>query len=176
MFGKKAAATTVDTAATTANTAATTANATATALLAKAKEALSKALAVGKWVALGAAVAGAGVLIYQFAKDSDAAGQMVMNFADNISGMVNKAVAMIPQIAQAFTAALPVIIQAGVKIFTSLVDGLCAGDPADSCCDSSDHKCADNGNHEQSADDNKRSRADNACFDTGTCTGYPDAC
>lgn len=124
VFGKKAAATTVDTAATTANTAATTANATATALLAKAKEALSKALAVGKWVALGAAVAGAGVLIYQFAKDSDAAGQMVMNFADNISGMVNKAVAMIPQIAQAFTAALPVIIQAGVNIFTSLVDGL----------------------------------------------------
>lgn len=124
VFGKKAAATTADTAATTANTAAMTANTTATTVLTKAKAALSKMLAVGKWVALGAAIAGAGLLIYQFAKDSNAAGEMVAGFADKVSEMIGKVVEMIPQIVAAITAALPAIIEAGVQIFTALVNGI----------------------------------------------------
>ena len=124
VFGKKAAATTADTAATTANTAAMTANTTATTVLTKAKAALSKMLAVGKWVALGAAIAGAGLLIYQFAKDSNAAGEMVAGFADKVSEMIGNVVEMIPQIVAAITAALPAIIEAGVQIFTALVNGI----------------------------------------------------
>ena len=129
IFGKKAAATTVDTAALTANTGATTANTTATNILTKAKKALSKALVVGKWVALGAAIAGAGYLIYQFAQDSTAASDMVMGFADNVSGMVGKIVEIIPQIVDAITAALPVLIEAGVQIFMALVNGITEAAP-----------------------------------------------
>lgn len=124
VFGKKAAATTADTAATTANTAAMTANTTATTALTKAKAALSKMLAVGKWVALGGAIAGAGLLIYQFAKDSNAAGEMVAGFADKVSEMIGNVVEMIPQIVAAITAAPPAIIEAGVQIFTALVNGI----------------------------------------------------
>ena len=129
IFGKKAAATTVDTAATTANTTATAANTKATNALAKAKSALSKVLTVGKWVALGAAIAGAGYLIYQFAKDSTAASDMVMGFADNVSGIIDKVVEIMPQIVNAIIAALPVMIEAGVQIFMALVNGITTAIP-----------------------------------------------
>lgn len=129
LFGKKTIATTTDTAATAANTAATTANTTATNLLTKAKSALSKALAVGKWVALGAAVVGAGVLLYQFAKDSDAASAMVEGFTDKAVSMVGKFAGMIPQVVQALGTMLPTIINAGGEILLALMQGIAQAIP-----------------------------------------------
>lgn len=130
LLGKKAAATTADTAATTANTAATTANATATNALAKAKTVLNKALGAGKWIALGAAIAGASVLLYKFATDAEGMSVAVEGIANKAAEMIGKAADMVPKMIEGIQAALPALMDAGVTILTALVDGILQALPA----------------------------------------------
>ncbi|MCU7380855.1 hypothetical protein OBO34_21305 [Clostridiales Family XIII bacterium ASD5510] len=118
------------TAATVADTAASTANAAANNAAGKAHKGLSKVLTAGKFLLIGAAIAGVVALLLAFAKDGDAATLMVQNFALKVQEMIGKFAEMIPTILSAITTALPVILQAGVNILLSIINGITSALPS----------------------------------------------
>ncbi|MBR6604377.1 MAG: hypothetical protein IKK92_00670 [Prevotella sp.] len=99
------------------NTTATAANATAANAAGKAQLFLSKALAVGKFLAIGAAIAAAGYLLYKFAQDSDAATAM-------INGFVDKVVSVVESLVQALPALIPKLTQAAIDLLLALVNAV----------------------------------------------------